>query len=151
MSGAVQTESIGQQPELGELTKQLYGHVMDAIDFEALFQLEQMLWSLLPQCGIEDDDDGDLASRLIAEAIVRASKDPARHVSFVPAGITKAEAKAVDFDERCPFCQMEAATPREDHDHGGEACLLCDDLARMWREEHADLLRKRGLPPPARR
>ncbi|MBL0218146.1 MAG: hypothetical protein IPQ07_30225 [Myxococcales bacterium] len=150
MSGAIQAERTADRPDLGELTKQLYGHVMDAIDFAALFQLEQLLWSLLPDRGIHDEE-GELASQLIAEAIVRASKDPARHISFVPPGITKAEAKAVDFDEHCPFCQLEAAAPSDDHDHGGEPCALCDDLARMWREEHAEVLRKRGVRSPARR
>jgi len=125
--------------ELGDLSERLYQHVLDAIDFESINGLEQMLWSMLPAIGVSDES-GDLATAMIRGAIVRAASEPTRYCSFVPPGITKAEEKAVAFDEACPFCVLDAEQPPS-HDDGDEPCSLCRDMAQSWREEHADKLR----------
>ena len=130
--------------DVAALATQLYGHVLDCIDFGQLYGLEQQLWHLLAELKLDDD----LAKALIQRAIVRAATDPATGSTDVPPGISKAEAKAADFDEGCPFCRYEAAHPHEAeadeepaHGHGDDACSLCDDLANDWRKQHADALR----------
>jgi hypothetical protein len=96
-----------RRAKLADLEEQLYGHVLDAIDFDALFQLEQLLWGLIDQRGI-DDQDGELADSLIVDAINRAAHDDARHCTIAPPpGMTEAETRAARFDEACPFCRVE--------------------------------------------
>jgi hypothetical protein len=151
MQPALDEPTAEHREQLAALERQLYGHVLECIDWNALFGLEQMLWSVLDELGIDDCEVAvDLAKAMISRAIVHASDDPATACSSVPYGITKAEAKAVSFDEACPFCQFEAEAAKrpkpEPHDHDEEPCGLCDDLARMWREQHADALKRHGLP-----
>jgi hypothetical protein len=155
---------FGMDEALCELESQVYGHVLDAIDFDALNGLEQQLYCLLTDRELDEDVALDLSKLVISRALERAADDPARYVRFGPPdGVTEAEAKAVAFDETCPFCVAEAdaeerakARAAEDgqaggaHGHGAnEPCPLCDDLVRRWRAEHADTLRKRGVGPPA--
>ena len=141
--------ALAQRPELAALEEQLYGHVLDCIDFDALNGLEQLLWHLVDKLGLGDLDlEGGLSTWMIRRAIVRAAHDPTTTFSEVPFGITKAEAKAARFDAECPFCLYEDEHPREaedEHEHGDEPCPLCDDMAREWREKYADALRRRGL------
>jgi len=145
--------AIVRSPELTALATQLYEHVVDAIDFDALSVLEQLLWGLLDRMGLgAADDELGLSRWLISRALITAAHDPSTSMSDVPFGITKAEERAAKFDEACPFCQYEAEHPRQDegdgeHDHGGDECELCDDMAREWRAKHADQLRRAGLVP----
>jgi hypothetical protein len=137
---------------LADLEQQLYGHVRDAVDFDALYQLEQLLWGLLDLRRIEDLD-GELAKALIVEAITCAARDPASYVSVSPPpGITEAEAKAVERDDACPFCKMEAdqaayaADPANaDAEEAAELVALYEPEARAWRAQHAEVLQRRGL------
>jgi len=147
-SAAIET-ALAERKDLAALEEQLYEHVVDCIDFDALFGLEQLLWHLVDQLGLGrlDEEDG-LSKQLIRRALVRAAYDPTTSFSDVPYGITKAEAKAARFDPECPFCQYEDEHPPEqeaEHDHEGESCSLCDEMAAAWREEHAEALRRRGL------
>jgi hypothetical protein len=143
--------ALAERPELAELEEQVYDHVLECIDFDALYGLEQLLWHLVDKLGLgELDLEDGLSSWIIKRAIVRAAHDPTTSYTDVPFGITKAEAKAVKFDDDCPFCRYEAEHPREakiddEHDHDDEPCPLCDDMAREWREKHADVLKRRGL------
>ena len=151
---AVTAEAIDrafrQHPKLLALAEQLYGHVVECIDFDALFGLEQMLWSLVEKAGLGKlDDEGDLSKAMIRRCLVRAAFDPNTAFTDVPFGITKEEAKAANFDPECPFCRYEdeqarTARPAE-HDHEDECCSLCDNMAAAWRKEHAEALRRRGL------
>ncbi len=141
--------AVAQRPDLAALEAQLYGHVLDCIDFGALYGLEQLLWHLVDKLGLGALDlDDRLSKWMIRRAIVRAAHDPSTAFTDVPFGITKDEAKAARFDPECPFCRYEDEHPREqesEHHHTGDDCPLCDDLAREWREKHADALRRRGL------
>lgn len=144
------TTALAERSDLAALEEQLYGHVLDCIDFDAINGLEQLLWHLVDKLGLGDLDLEDrLSTWLIRRAIVRAAYDPATTFSDVPYGITKAEAKAVRFDPDCPFCRYEDEHPREaeedEHAHDDDPCALCDDMARAWRVQHADKLRSRGL------
>ena len=143
------TTALAERKDLAALEEQLYGHVLDCIDFDALNGLEQLLWHLVDKLGLGDLDlEGGLSTWMIRRAIVRAAHDPTTTFSEAPFGITKAEAKAARFDAECPFCRYEDEHPREAEDeqeHGDEPCPLCDDMAREWRDKHADALRRAGL------
>ncbi len=146
-------EVFGSHMTLGELEHQLYGHVLDAIDFGALGGLEQHLYGLLCDMELDDDLALDLSKLVISRALERAVEDNARYCNFgAPDGVPEAEAKAVAFEESCPFCVLDAEEakylaehpPGEEH---GESCACCEDMVRMWRDQHADTLRKHGLYP----
>jgi hypothetical protein len=142
--------AISSSRELTALEDHLYKHVVECIDFDKLFGLEQLLWHLVDDLGHGAlDEDAGLSHWLIRRAIVRAAHDPSTTCSDVPYGITKEEERAARFDAACPFCRYEAEHPFEDdeHDHDEEPCQLCDELARAWRAEHADALRRRGPLP----
>ncbi len=158
---APEVERLLQRPDVVALAEQLYPHVFDKLDFEGLYGLEQTLWNLLADLGIDDlDISGPLAEELVDRAAVRALQDPTRSYSVVPFGITKAEERAVDFDETCTFCKVEQEEAEEAkaraeadakqaaHDHANEPCGLCDDMATAWRHEHAAVLKRHGLAPP---
>jgi hypothetical protein len=140
---------------LMDIESQLYEHVRNAIDFEALSQLEQTLWGLLDPHGI-DDTEGTVAKKLIVDALCRAARDPSSDYPVSPPpGITKEEEKAALFDPSCPFCQMEAAqsayaadpatiaAERAEHE---ELCALYGDAAREWRAKHAPQLARLKRP-----
>jgi hypothetical protein len=134
---------------LDELRQCLYSHVMEAIDWGKIHGYEQMLWSLLPELG-HDDDEGELAEAMIRECVVRAASDPMRNFSEVPYGITEAERKAVEYDDGCVFCRADAVSGDGDEEHVDD-CPCCADLAADWRAQHETVLRKAGLwrPPPS--
>jgi hypothetical protein len=144
----------GRSVDLTDLQQQLYGHVLDKIDFDGMYGLEQLLWGLLDERDIEDED-GELAKALIVDAVIRAARDPASYVPVSPPpGITKAEAKAVEFDEACPFCKMEAdeaayagdpANAAAEAAEAAEQTALYASNARAWRARHAEALKRRGL------
>ena len=120
----------------------LYNHVMEAIDWGKIDGYEQMLWSLLPQLGVEDDD-GEAAEAMIRECVVRAASDPMRNLSDVPFGVTEAERRAVEYDDGCVFCRANAASCGDD-EHVDD-CPCCADMAADWRAKHQAVLRKAGL------
>jgi hypothetical protein len=155
MSGAVQNKRqlypkspYPMPASLEDLTTRLYNHVFQTIDFGAIYMFEQMLWSLLPELGIRDEE-GEVAATMIRDAIIKAASDPMRNISDVPYGITKEEEKAVNFEEDCFFCVYEAKNPRENDAYVDGECACCDSVAQDWREQHADVLKKHGVPPPA--
>ncbi len=135
---------------LEELTDSLYNHVLETIDFGAIHRFEQLLWSLLPELGIHDEE-GEVAAKMIKDAIVKAASDPMRNVSTVPYGVTEEEEKAVKFDDGCFFCVYEDNNPREENRYVDGECACCDMMAREWRKQHAAVLDKRGVRPPAHR
>ena len=70
---------------LGPLEEMVYGHATTAIDFGALFQLEQVLWIKLGELAETDqlgafpsDFVHELADELIARALREAPRDPRR-------------------------------------------------------------------------
>jgi hypothetical protein len=146
-------ELYARERRVGAFADCAYKHVVEAIDFDAIYRFEQILIGLLGEVGIHDED-GELAETIIRDAIVRAANDPDRDISDVPFGITKAEAAAVAFDPSCPICVLEAARPPESEapDHVDGECECCDMMARDWRAEHAEALARAGLAPrsPAR-
>ena len=148
-ASAPELEAALERADVAALEEQLYEHVVECIDFDALFGLEQLLWHLVDKLGLGRlDEESGLSKQLIRRALVRAAYDPSTAFSDVPFGITKEEEKAVKFDPGCPFCRYEAEHPREpkaEHDHEDECCPLCDDMAREWREKHAEALKRRGL------
>lgn len=131
-----------------ELAASLRTHVLEAIDFEVIDMFEQLLWSLLPELGVHDED-GEIAAKMIKDAITQAAEDPMRKISDVPFGITREEAKAVAFDDGCLFCVYEAKNPRaQDDGYVDGECACCDLMARDWRKQHAEVLNQRGIRPP---
>lgn len=142
---------------LREIEQQLYGHVLAAVDLDKLSGLEQLLWMLFDDLAIDDALALDLTKQLIASALARVAQDPDRHMASVPYGVTKEEAAAVAFDDACLFCRAEAAADQRaaeraaagDADEPDEPCACCDELVRAWRAEHAEVLAKHGLGPPA--
>ena len=139
---------LSRTPELKELEAQLFGHVLDCIDFDRLHMFEQLLWGLVDELDVGKlDEEGRLSGAMMSRAIVRAANDPARYCNDVPPGVTQEEARAARFDPECPFCRYEdeqVANTRDDDDDDCE-CDLCDELARAWRAEHAGALRRRGV------
>jgi hypothetical protein len=143
--------ALAEREDLAALEEQLYEHVVECIDFDALFGLEQLLWHLVDKIGLGRlDEESGLSKQLIRRALVRAAYDPSTSFTDVPLGITKEEEKAVKFDPECPFCQYEAEHPREAddpdnaHEHDDD-CSLCDEMAREWGEKHAEALKLHGL------
>ncbi len=120
----------------------LYNHVMDAIDWGKIYGYEQMLWSLLPELGVKDDE-GEAAEAMIRECVIRAASDPMRIVSEVPFGISDAERRAVEYDDGCVFCRADAQNAG-DGEHVDD-CPCCADMAADWRAKHEAVLRKAGL------
>jgi hypothetical protein len=141
--------ALAEREDLAALEEQLYEHVVECIDFDALFGLEQLLWHLVDKLGLGRlDDESRLSKQLIRRALVRAAYDPTTSFTDVPHGITKEEEKAVKLDPECRFCQYEAEHPREQadgHEHEDESCSLCDEMAREWREKHAEALKRHEL------
>ncbi len=147
--------ALARSAELTALEARLYKHVVDCIDFDALFGLEQVLWFAVDRLGHGAlDNETALSHRLIERALVRAAHDPHNTFSEVPPGITAAERRAARYDAECPFCEVEdeaddlddevaghASVDRLEHERGCESCPLCDDTAREWRAQHADELR----------
>jgi hypothetical protein len=157
MSGVPQVRIESQCGKLADLEKQLQGHVYDAIDFDALYRFEQLLWGLLDHHEIEDEH-GELAKDLIVDAVLQVVRDPASYFPVSPPpGITEAEVKAVEFDEDCPFCKMEAehvayeasptgrAARAEWEAEEAELVELYASSATQWREQHAAALKRAGL------
>jgi hypothetical protein len=134
------------------LSDRIYGHVLRVIDLDRLYQLEQCVWSELDRLRI-DDEDGDLATSLLAAALHRVGCAPERQCKTVPDGITEEEEIAAGFDEACLMCQHEVADL--EYRMSGRRCEHLTQLpadkewralqaraAKAWRAEHADALRR---------
>lgn len=149
---------FGSHEKLRKLERQLYGHVLEVIDWDALHELDGHVFTLVRKCNVGQDLALDITGQLIERALHRAAYDPIRFgMTSIPFGITEEERRAVAFDEDCPFCDFEkklaaqrakdAAKPRPPSGDE-ECCPLCDDMAAEWREEHAEALERAGLSPP---
>lgn len=134
------------------LAERIYGHVLRVVDLDRLYQLEQCLWSELDRLRVADDD-GDLATSLLATALYRVGCAPERHCKTVPDGITEEEQIAAGFDEACMMCQHDLADL--EYRMSGRRCEHLTQLAadkewraiqaraaKDWRAEHADALRR---------
>lgn len=144
--------------KLAEIERQLYGHVVDAVDLDALDNLDQFLYELIRKRNIGHDLAVDIASALIARSLHRvADEQLGMRATSIPFEITEAERRAVAFEASCPFCNFERklaeqakrdAALRASSADDDECCPLCDDMAAEWREKHAEALAKAGLWPP---
>ena len=92
------------------------------IDLDALFDLEQQLWSLLQDGPLTDDQLLDLSNVIIERALERVGRDPIRAMRpgvSAPGGhmIPAPE----EPHEHCPFCDGEPADGEggPDDDDGG--------------------------------
>jgi hypothetical protein len=142
--------------KLRAFEEQLYGHILTAIDFEAVARFEFLVEQHLLDMNLPQDLVFDLTTQVIERALHRAAEAPERRASCgPPEGISPEEADAVAYDPKCIFCRAErehakALAKQPQHDHGGEPCAICDDLADDWREQHREVLEKAGLyKPPA--
>ena len=137
--------------KLGLLEQQLYGHVLAAIDFDRLSQLETSLFSILVDAGLTETLALDLAAQLVEHALIRATDADTRFCDWgPPEGITEAERRAVELDEACPICVEDRELERQRarsvaEPPPDEPCPCCEDLAQSWREEHAEVLARAGL------
>ena len=64
---------------LAVLERAFYRHLLRTIDLDALFGLEQMLWSELQESGLFTDEQVlDLSNAVLARAFERVAHDPPR-------------------------------------------------------------------------
>lgn len=141
-----------QRDQVRALAERLYGHVFRAVARDALYGIEQLLWSELDRLEVPDDL-GDVASALLAEALFRLAFDPARSCQTTPSPITELERIAADYDDDCLLCRHDLDEARRRHARGGAAeddddeewAQLEAEAARGWRARHADALRRFGL------
>jgi len=106
---------------LRALERAFYRHVLRVIDLDALFNLEQHLWSLLQdQSQLTDDQVLDLSSVIIERALERVGRDPIRAMKegvMGPGGhIIPAPEEP---HERCPFCDGEPEDGEDGSDDAG--------------------------------
>lgn len=144
-----------QRTAVAALAERLYGHVFRAVDGVLLYAIEQILWSEIDRTGVHDEE-GALATALIAEALARVGHDPERSHGSIPRDITPAERIAAAYDDDCLLCRyeineaiaresgqrccdLEAATPDEEWEE------LQAQAAAGWRARNADALRRFGL------
>jgi hypothetical protein len=92
--------------QLGTLERAFYRHLRRAIDLDALFGLEQLLWSELQALErFTDDQVLDLANAMLARALERVAHDPRRSMRegvIGPGGYLVALPEPPHGD--CPFC-----------------------------------------------
>jgi hypothetical protein len=92
--------------ELGALERAFYRHLLRAIDLDALFELEQLLWSELEDLELFTDDQVlDLANAILTRALERVAHDPLRSMrqgTIGPGGHLVDAPEAPHGD--CPFC-----------------------------------------------
>jgi hypothetical protein len=155
-SVAAQLDTAGVAPQarsgITDLADRIYGHVLRIVDLDRLYQLEQCVWSELDRLRI-DDENGDLATSLLAEALHRVGCEPERQYKSVPDGITEEEQLAAGFDEACLMCLHEAADLeyRMSGRRSEDLSQLAEDkewraleahAAKAWRAKHAAELRR---------
>ena len=93
---------------LRALERAFYRHVLRVIDLDALFGLEQQLWSRLQEQGLTDDQVLDLSNTIIERALERVGRDPIRAMKegvMGPGGHITPSPEAPH--ESCPFCDGE--------------------------------------------
>jgi len=95
---------------LGALERAFYRHLLRAIDLDALFCLEQALWSELQELELFTDDQVlDLSNAILARALERVAHDPVRSMkqgTLGPGGHVVDVPEAPHGD--CPFCGSRA-------------------------------------------
>ena len=91
---------------LRAVERAFYRHVLRVIDLDALFDLEQQLWSRLQDQGqLTDDQVLDLSNAIIERALERVGRDPTRAVRVGVIGPGGGIIPAPEEPhERCPFC-----------------------------------------------
>jgi hypothetical protein len=147
--------SADQAAGMAELADRVYGHMLRVIDLDRLFAIEQCVWSELSRLGIHDEDGG-VATTLLAEALHRVGHTPDRYVNMIPDGITPDEVMAAEYDDDCVMCLDEAAD--FEYRRSGRKCQdlhrdaedkdfrrLMERAASSWRQQHAEALRRFGL------
>ena len=91
---------------LGALERAFYRHVLGAIDLDALFGLEQLLWCELERLELFTDDQVlDISNAILGRALERVAHDPLRSMregTRGPGGQIVALPEAPH--EGCPFC-----------------------------------------------
>jgi hypothetical protein len=97
---------FGFDRRLGALERAFYRHLRRAIDLDALFGLEQLLWSELQELELFTDDQVlDLSNAILARALERVAHDPLRSMkegTRGPGGCLVDVPEAAHGD--CPFC-----------------------------------------------
>jgi hypothetical protein len=142
--------SLEAREKIEHVRERLYGHVRRLIDGEALFSLEQVLWSVVDRAGVHDDES-ELTNALLAEALASIAYDPERNISTTPRGITDEEIVAAEYDETCELCHhdLEEAKQRRagntEDAVDSEILAMHAEAATHWREEHAVALARFGL------
>jgi hypothetical protein len=74
----------------------VYEQVLECIDLDALYELEQALWYALSDCGVPAETIGDIAHDLITKALDQVSGDERRELTM---GIPGTD---------CDLCEQEA-------------------------------------------
>ncbi len=96
--------------ELGVLERAFYRHLLRAIDLDALFELEQMLWAELQErARLTDPQVLDLSNAILTRALERVSRDPLRSIregTLGPGG--RFVAIPEEPHGNCPFCAYRA-------------------------------------------
>jgi hypothetical protein len=97
---------FGFDRRLGTLERAFYRHLRRSIDLDALFGLEQLLWSELQDLELFTDDQVlDISNAILARALERIAHDPLRSMRE---GTRGPGGYFVDVPEEphgdCPFC-----------------------------------------------
>jgi hypothetical protein len=97
---------FGFDRRLGALERAFYRHLRRSIDLDALFGLEQLLWSELQDLELFTDDQVlDISNAILARALERVAHDPLRSMK---GGTRGPGGCLVDIPEEahgdCPFC-----------------------------------------------
>lgn len=107
--------------ELAELERAFYRHLLGAIDLDALFRLEQILWAELQAKGrFTDDQVLDLSNAILGRAFERVAGDPRRSMKVGRIGPDGAIVDAPEAPhESCPFCRHGAGGRRRNGPEAG--------------------------------
>lgn len=94
--------------DLAELERRFYQHVLCAIDFDALFRIEQQLYcELSMRDELGQDRAIDLMNAIVARSLERVVHDQVRAVKRGTIGPTGAFVEPFqEPDEGCPFCNL---------------------------------------------
>lgn len=144
-----------QRAGIAVLADRIFGHVLRVVMLERLYMIEQIVWGELSRLGLEDES-GDLATALVAEALHRVGYSTERCASTIPEGISDDEVLAAEYDDDCVFCRCEVAdmtyrlSGRKCHDLQRDAedkdlRRFRGQAAKAWRADHAAALRRFGL------
>jgi hypothetical protein len=126
-----------------ELERQLFAHVREARDLRVLSGLEQVLYCVLSE-EIDDNLAMDLCRVMVARAAEDVIRDPARDMTTVPHGISRAERIAAFYEDDCVFCEAKVNVLEDEE--VDDDCECCRAMVREWRAKHAVAL-ARYRPP----